>query len=107
MSKQAKRSRTKAGVVGREIFSSIIQLAYDPIIVIDEDQNILDQGAGGVFGYCPSEVIRQSLAILLPPSSSAEIRPTQVRGFQNAPETGRRIGEQREISGRRNDGMGS
>jgi PAS domain S-box-containing protein len=85
--------------------STILRVAHDAIIAIDQDQQIVffNQGAERIFGYAASEAVGQSLDILLPQALS-EIHRTQVDNFALAPEMVRRMDERREITGRRKDG---
>jgi PAS domain S-box-containing protein len=105
MSKHAKRPHTKPIATGDEIFSSIIQLVHDAIIVIDEEQKIIffNQGAEKIFGYNASEVIGQRLDMLLPPHVS-DFHLAYVRSFAKDPETSRLMGERKEVSGRHKNG---
>ncbi len=106
MKKSTKHPRTKPFATGDEIFSSILQMAHDAIIVIDENQNILffNQGAEQIFGYNASEIIGQQLEILLPPHVT-DLHRIYVRSFDKAPFMARLMGERKEILGRRKNGV--
>jgi PAS domain S-box-containing protein len=86
-------------------FAGILSIAADAIIAINESQRIVlfNKGAEQIFGYRAEEVLGQPLDLLLPPSL-AEVHREHIRSFAEAPETSRRMGEHREIFGRRRDG---
>ena len=85
--------------------STILHIAHDAIIAIDQGQNIIvfNKGAERIFGYNTSEVIGQPLDILLPTALS-EVHRIHVHKFAESATTARMMGERREISGRRKDG---
>jgi PAS domain S-box-containing protein len=84
---------------------AILDLADDAIISMDEDQRILlfNKGAERIFGYTLEEVYGLLLDKLLPPHLG-EIHRQHVREFAASGVTARRMGERREILGRRKDG---
>ncbi|MCL4506671.1 MAG: PAS domain S-box protein [Chloroflexi bacterium] len=89
----------------KSIGPTILNIAYEAIIVIEEDQKIIffNQGAERIFGYHAPEVLGQPLDILLPLPLS-EIHRSHVRGFAASAVTVRRMDERLEITGRRKDG---
>ncbi len=106
MEKRTKRKSANVPVEPDNFSSSIIQLVHDAIIVVDEDQNIIlfNQGAEKTFGYIASEVIGQRLDVLLPPQVS-DFHGAYVRSFAKDTEIARLMGERKEISGRRKNGV--
>ncbi|RAM48318.1 MAG: two-component system response regulator CreB, partial [Hapalosiphonaceae cyanobacterium JJU2] len=87
------------------IFAGIVSIADDAIISIDSNQNItlFNQGAEKIFGYTSQEVLGQSLDLLLP-SQYTQAHRQYVSDFGKSPKVARRMGERREIYGRRKDG---
>jgi PAS domain S-box-containing protein len=85
--------------------SSIVDIAADAIVSVDEDQliTLFNQGAEHIFGYTASEVIGQPLDLLLPPDVHA-IHREHMRRFARSGETARRMGERSEVRGRRKNG---
>jgi diguanylate cyclase (GGDEF)-like protein/PAS domain S-box-containing protein len=86
-------------------FSGILDIAYEAIISIDEVQRILifNKGAEKIFGYSRTEAVGQPLDILLPEGFRATHR-SHVAEFGATGKTSRRMGESREVSGRRKSG---
>jgi PAS domain S-box-containing protein len=85
--------------------ADIIDIAFEGLVIIDEAQNItlFNQGAEAMFGYTPYEVLGLPLATLL----IDEIRAAHegdVRGFAEAVQTRRRMGEHGGVFGKRKDG---
>ena len=64
---------------------------------------LFNQGAEKNFGYAAKEIIGQPLTVLLP-KRVTEIHPQHIESFAAAPETARRMGERREVFGRRKNG---
>ena len=88
-----------------ERFQRIVSIAVDAIISIDDEQRILlfNQGAEQIFGYSASEVLGKTLDVLLPPELGA-LHVKEVRAFGEAKEAARRMGQRRQIFGRRKNG---
>jgi PAS domain S-box-containing protein len=85
--------------------ASIVDIAADAIISVDEDQviTLFNQGAERIFGYMASEVIGQPLDLLLPSDVHAAHRE-HIRQFSRSDEPARRMGERSEVRGRRKNG---
>ncbi|WP_370684517.1 sensor histidine kinase [Nostoc sp. KVJ20] len=86
-------------------FARILDIADDAIISINGFQSItlFNQGAEKIFGYSAQEVIGQGLDLLLP-QHFFQAHRQHVLDFGHSPNIARRMGERREIYGRRKDG---
>jgi PAS domain S-box-containing protein len=86
-------------------FTGIVSIASDAIISTNSSQEILNfnRGAEEIFGYAAAEVIGENLSMLLP-QKFRDAHRGHVRGFGESPVAARRMGERREISGRRKNG---
>ncbi|MBE8969370.1 PAS domain S-box protein, partial [Nostocales cyanobacterium LEGE 12452] len=86
-------------------FARILDIADDAIISINGFQSItlFNQGAEKIFGYSAQEVIGQGLDLLLP-QRFFQAHRQHVVDFGQSPNLARRMGERREIYGRRKDG---
>jgi PAS domain S-box-containing protein len=86
-------------------FSSIVDIAADAIISVDENQviTLFNQGAERIFGYKAAEVLGQPLDLLLPPEVH-EVHRAHIRQFSGSPDSARRMGERSEVRGRRKTG---
>ncbi|MDZ8237463.1 MAG: response regulator [Nostoc sp. ChiQUE01a] len=86
-------------------FARILDIADDAIISINGFQciTLFNQGAEKIFGYSAQEVIGQKLDLLLP-QRFCEVHRQHVADFGESPNLARRMGERREIYGRRKDG---
>ncbi|WP_422394192.1 sensor histidine kinase [Nostoc flagelliforme] len=83
----------------------MLDIADDAIISINGFQNItlFNQGAEKIFGYSAQEVIGKGLDLLLP-QRFFQMHRQHVVDFGQSPNVARRMGERREIYGRRKDG---
>jgi PAS domain S-box-containing protein len=88
-----------------DLLAKILDLADDAIISVDREQRItlFNQGAEKMFGYHASEMMGKPLDILLP-ERLVDVHRHHIRDFWLASITARRMGERRNISGRRKDG---
>jgi PAS domain S-box-containing protein len=86
-------------------FAGIVNIADDAIISIDRNQRItlFNQGAEKIFGYKASEAIGQPLDLIIP-LPFIQAHRHFVAEFGKSPTQSRRMGERREIYGRRKDG---
>ena len=86
--------------------AAILDIADDAIIVIDAKQRItlFNQGAEKIFGYSATEVLGQSIDLLLP-ERLRPIHRQHLREFGSSGDTARQMGRRaRAIFGRRKDG---
>ncbi|MGB3509067.1 MAG: PAS domain S-box protein [Microcoleaceae cyanobacterium] len=85
--------------------SGILEIAQDAIISVDENQNIsmFNQGAEQIFGYQASEVLGQSLSLLLPERYKNN-HLNYVSQFFAGSEISRQMSKRRQIWGLRKDG---
>jgi len=92
-------------VTSSDPLAKILDLADDAIISVDRDQRIVifNQGAERIFGYASSEVMGKPIDVLLP-ERLVDIHRHHIQDFRNASITARRMGERREILGRRKNG---
>jgi PAS domain S-box-containing protein len=89
-----------------ELLEGIVQLAADGIISIDDQERIhlFNAGAEEIFGYRADEVLGRELEMLIPQRYRALHRSEHLPHFARAHETARRMGERREVFGRRKSG---
>lgn len=87
------------------MFASILAIAADAVVTIDEDHKIIhfNKGAEEIFGWRAPEVIGQPLDVLLPERFRAR-HGAFVDEFGRGADTARRMGHRREVAGRRRDG---
>ncbi|PZV12024.1 MAG: hypothetical protein DCF22_13265 [Leptolyngbya sp.] len=85
--------------------AGILEIAEDAIISIAANQQItlFNQGAERIFGYTAAEAIGQPLDLLLP-NQLASIHRQHVVDFSQTAGVSRKMGDRREIFGRRKDG---
>jgi PAS domain S-box-containing protein len=101
----AARAREETDPVSRAHFQRIVEIAADAIISMDESGRIVlfNRGAEEIFGYDRDQVLGEPLSLLLP----ERFRPyhqAHVQEFATSEVAARRMGERREIAGRRKDG---
>lgn len=86
-------------------FSGILEIAADAVITVDDRQRIVhfNHAAETIFGYERAEMLGQPLDLLLP-DRHRHAHGSHLRTFATSPEVSRRMGERREIHGRRKDG---
>lgn len=87
------------------LFAGIVSIADDAIISIDAQQciTLFNSGAERIFGYLASEVLGQPLDLLLP-QRYTKVHRRHVSEFETSPNQSRKMGERREIYGKRKDG---
>ncbi|WP_298834210.1 PAS domain-containing hybrid sensor histidine kinase/response regulator [uncultured Piscinibacter sp.] len=87
------------------LLARLLAIADDAVIVTDVRQNIVlfNQGAERIFGWRVDEVMGRPLARLLPESARV-VHEQHLQTFAASPLAARRMGERREIHGRRADG---
>jgi len=86
-------------------FYGILETSIEAIVSVDEDQRIeiFNKGAEETFGYRADEMIGRSLDVLIP-ERAVDLHRRHIRDFASEPEVARRMGERREVAGRRKDG---
>jgi len=87
-------------------FQGIVEIAQDAIISVNSHQRIVlfNRGAEKVFGYTHAEVIGRSLDLLLP-QRVEDVHRKHIEDFARSPDVARTMGQRREVSGRRKDGV--
>ncbi|QTN23831.1 response regulator [Rhizobacter sp. AJA081-3] len=87
------------------LLARLLAIADDAVIVADAAQRIVlfNDGAERIFGYRISQVMGQPLAMLLPETTRA-LHERHLREFAVSPLAARRMGDRRDIHGRRADG---
>lgn len=86
-------------------FAGILDIAADAIISVNPEHRIVlfNQGAEAIFGYTAEEILGQPLDLLLPERFRCE-HGRQMAEFAAGSKAARKMGERREIYGRRKDG---
>lgn len=100
------RKRAQDAVrISQARFAGILDIADDAIISVDKEQRItlFNQGAEKIFGYTASQVMGHRLDLLLP-DRYMDIHRGHVKRFGQSDGEARRMGDRREIFGRRKDG---
>ncbi|WP_353928978.1 response regulator [Okeanomitos corallinicola TIOX110] len=100
------RTRTQEALrIYQTRFEGILNIADDAIISIDSSQAIIlfNHGAEKIFGYSAPEVLGAKLDLLLPTRFTEKHRH-HVTDFGTHSSQARRMGERKEIFGRRQDG---
>ncbi|MBK6850645.1 MAG: response regulator [Burkholderiales bacterium] len=87
------------------LLARLLTIADDAVIVADRQQRIVlfNEGAERTFGYRMSGVLGEPLALLVPEQSRAA-HAHHVAGFGASRLQSRRMGERRDLQGRRADG---
>jgi PAS domain S-box-containing protein len=87
------------------LLTRLLAIADDAVIVTDAQHRIVlfNEGAERVFGYRLDQVLSEPLAMLLPESARAT-HADHLEAFALSPMAARRMGERREVHGRRADG---
>jgi len=85
--------------------AGILDITDDAIISVDQRQcvTLFNQGAEKIFGYTAQEIIGQPIDLLLPQRFTASHHQHLIE-FASSSDTARRMGERRDIYGRRKDG---
>lgn len=88
------------------LFSEIVSLASDAIIIIDADRHILlfNRGAEEIFGYAAAEVLGQPVEVLLPEMVREKHEKVHIPGFLESAVMARAMGGRMEVTGRRKGG---
>ena len=88
-----------------EMIASIVAIAADAIICIDDSQRItfFNDGAEQIFGYTPAEVMGRPIEVLIPKRFRAS-HHGQVEEFGHSAVKARRMGERESIWGMRKNG---
>ena len=98
------RGRVTLGLPA-SLFSTLLEIADDAVIVIDEHQAIVlfNRGAERIFGWAADEILGEPLSRLLP-DSAASRHGSHVEAFGRQSIATRRMGERSGIEGKRADG---
>jgi PAS domain S-box-containing protein len=87
------------------LLERLLAFADDAVVVADTDLRVVlfNEGAERVFGYPVDQVLGHPLSQLLP-EAARPAHEEHMRGFARSPKAARRMGERRDIFGRRSDG---
>jgi len=98
-------SASSSAALAQSQISAILAIAADAIISLDESFRItlFNDGAAAIFGYHPSEIIGQTLDVLIPERMRA-LHHRHVTDFSASPIAARKMGDRQEIFARRKDG---
>ena len=102
----AKRDQAEAALrESRERLAGILELASEAIISIDDTRRIqlFNTGAETIFGYAATEILGQSLEMLIPERFRGA-HPGNVADFEKAPTASLPMNDRGEIVGLRKDG---
>jgi len=85
--------------------AGILDTADDAIISLDKSQRItlFNQGAEKILGYSSAEILGKPLDLILP-ERFTDVHRGHIAEFGKSAETARKMGERRDIYGRRKDG---
>jgi PAS domain S-box-containing protein len=100
------RMRAEVALRGSEAkLAGILAIAGDAIVCIDASQRItlFNEAAERLFGYSPSEMLGQPIGLLIP-ARFCEAHQQHIERFSSGPDIARRMGERREVAGRRKNG---
>src|SRR5689334_15869728 len=91
--------------VDEAVYRNIVNIAADAIVAVDSAQNVVlfNEGAEKCFGYNAEDVIGEHLSVLLP-GASGLAHEQHIGDFGRSLESARRMGERREVYGRRKNG---
>ncbi|TAE59982.1 MAG: response regulator [Nostocales cyanobacterium] len=100
-----RRRAEEALKISQTRFEGILSIADDAIISINSQQNItlFNQGAEKIFGYSAQDILGTKIDILLP-IRFTEKHHNHINNFGQDASQARRMGERREIFGRRKNG---
>src|ERR1700694_2022707 len=92
--------------ITHDVLAEIVEIASDAVICMDAFQRItfFNTGAEAIFGYKPDEIIGQRIETLIPERYRTN-HQRQVAEFGRSGVKARRMGERREISAVRKNGV--
>ncbi len=91
--------------IDASLLTEIIGISADAIICVNHDQRVtfFNEGAERIFGYTAAEIMGKPLEQLLP-DRHRSAHAHHVQQFGHSPVNARRMGERRQIAGRRKNG---